>query len=180
MDYKNYYFNYIDSISFLLKEINPELISKSVDLIKKKIKNNNKIYIVGNGGSASIASHISVDFTKVAKIKSLTFNNSNFITCFANDYGYENWVKEAIKAHCMNDDLLILISSSGKSPNIINAAKYCKKNDIDLITLSGFAKDNKLSKLGKVNFYINSNDYNYVEMAHHIILVCIVDFFKKN
>ncbi|PPR45597.1 MAG: Phosphoheptose isomerase, partial [Alphaproteobacteria bacterium MarineAlpha5_Bin7] len=95
MDYKNYYFNYIDSISFLLKEINPELISKSVDLIKKKIKNNNKIYIVGNGGSASIASHISVDFTKVAKIKSLTFNNSNFITCFANDYGYENWVKEA-------------------------------------------------------------------------------------
>ena len=179
MDYKNYYFNYIDSISFLLKEINPELISKSVDLIKKKIKNNNKIYIVGNGGSASIASHISVDFTKVAKIKSLTFNNSNFITCFANDYGYENWVKEAIKVHCMNDDLLILISSSGKSLNIINAAKYCKNNNIDLITLSGFANNNELSKLGKINFYINSNDYNYVEMAHHIILVCIVDFFKK-
>jgi len=180
MDYKNYYFNYIDSISFLLKEINPELISKSVDLIKKKIKNNNKIYIVGNGGSASIASHISVDFTKVAKIKSLTFNNSNFITCFANDYGYENWVKEAIKVHCMNDDLLILISSSGKSLNIINAAKYCKNNNIDLITLSGFANNNELSKLGKVNFYINSNDYNYVEMAHHIILVSLVDIFKND
>ena len=179
MDYKKYFINYIDSISFLLKEINPDLISESVDLIKK-IKNNNKIYIVGNGGSASIASHVSVDFTKVAKIKSLTFNNANFITCFANDYGYENWVKEAIKSHCLNQDLLILISSSGKSANIINAAKYCKDNDIDLITLSGFDRNNELSKLGKVNFYINSNDYNYVEMAHHIILVSLVDIFKND
>ncbi len=180
MNYKKYYTNYIDSISSLLKEIDSELIELSIDLIKKKIKNNNKIYIVGNGGSASIASHVSVDFTKVAKIKSSTFNNSNFITCFANDYGYENWVTEAIKAHCLKDDILILISSSGKSSNIINAAHYCKNNNIDLITLSGFNQDNDLSKLGKVNFYVNSQNYNYVEMAHHIILVSIVDFFKKN
>ena len=92
----------------------------------------------------------------------------------------ENWVKEAIKSHCLNQDLLILISSSGKSANIINAAKYCKDNDIDLITLSGFDRNNELSKLGKVNFYINSNDYNYVEMAHHIILVSLVDIFKND
>ena len=71
--------------------------------IKKKIKTNNTTYIAGNGGSASIASHVSVDFIKVAKVKSSTFNNSNLITCFANDYGYENWVKEAIKSYCLKD-----------------------------------------------------------------------------
>ena len=79
----------------------------------------NTIYIVGNGGSASIASHVSVDFAKVARIKSATFNNANLITCFANDYGYENWVTEAIKAYLNKNDMVILISSSG------NSKKYC-------------------------------------------------------
>ena len=96
-----------------------------------------------------------MDFVKVAKVKSSTFNNSNLITCFANDYGHENWIKEAIKAYCFNNDLLILISSSGKSLNILNAAKYCKDSNIDLITLSGFNRDNELSKLGKVNFHVD-------------------------
>ena len=151
-------------------------------MIKKKIKTNNTTYIVGNGGSASIASHVSVDFIKVAKVKSLTFNNSNLITCFANDYKYENWVAEAIKAYCDNKDLIILISSSGTSKNIVNAAKYCQKKKMNLITLSGFNKNNPLSKLGLVNFYINSKNYNFIEMSHHIILLSIVDIFanKKN
>ena len=63
--------------------------------------------------------------------------------------------------------------------NIVNAAKYCKKNSVNLITFSGFKKNNPLSKLGKVNFYINSKIYNFVEMAHHIILVYLVDYFTK-
>ena len=142
MKYNSFYKNYSKSISDLLNSIDTNLIDESVELIKKKIKTNNTVYIVGNGGSASIASHVSVDFIKVAKVKSLTFNNSNLITCYANDYGYENWVKEAIKAYCLIDDLVILISSSGTSPNILNAAKYCNDTNIDLITLSGFNRDN--------------------------------------
>ena len=179
MKYNTFYKNYSKSISDLLNSIDTNLIDQTVELIKKKIKTNNTIYIVGNGGSASIASHVSVDFIKVAKVKSSTFNNSNLITCFANDYGYENWVKEAIKAYCSVNDLIILISSSGTSPNIINAAKYCKDTNIDLITLSGFNGDNELRKLGKVNFYVDSKNYNYVEMSHHIILVSIVDIFAQ-
>ena len=179
MKYNTFYKNYSKSISELLNSIDTNLIDQTVELIKKKIKTNNTIYIVGNGGSASIASHVSVDFIKVAKVKSSTFNNSNLITCFANDYGYENWVKEAIKAYCSVNDLIILISSSGTSPNIINAAKYCKDTNIDLITLSGFNGDNELRKLGKVNFYVDSKNYNYVEMSHHIILVSIVDIFAQ-
>ena len=180
MKSNNFFKNYSKSISDLLNLVDTKLIDQSVELIKKKIKTNNTVYIAGNGGSASIASHVSVDFVKVAKVKSSTFNNSNLITCFANDYGHDNWIKEAIKSYCFNNDLLILISSSGKSLNILNAAKYCKDSNIDLITLSGFNIDNELSKLGKVNFHVDSKNYNHIEMTHHIILLGIVDIFANN
>ena len=179
MDYNNYFKNYVNSISHLLAEVDTNLINQSVELIKKRTSSNSTLFLIGNGGSSSISSHVSVDFAKSAKIKSLTFNNANLITCFANDFGYENWAKEAIKTFCTIDDILILISSSGKSKNIINAAKYCSTNKINLITLSGFSKDNELSKLGNVNFFVSSNNYNYIEITHLIILVSIVDIFAK-
>ena len=177
MNYQNYFKNYNKSIYDLLNTVDSSDIEQSINLIRSCIEQKGKIYITGNGGSASIASHVSVDFAKVARISSATFNNSNLITCFANDYGYENWVTEAIKAYSSKNDLQILISSSGKSENIINAANYCKNNNINLITLSGFEKNNPLSKLGNINFYIDSNNYNHVEMSHHIILVALVDLF---
>lgn len=180
MKYNEYFRNYSTSIFKLLEEVDTDLIDESINLIKKTKISKNKVYIVGNGGSASIASHVSVDFIKVAKIPSSTFNNSNLITCFGNDFGYENWVKEAIKSYTDKNDLIILISSSGKSQNILNAANYCKENSINLITLSGFSKENPLSKLGNINFYVKSNIYNYIEMAHHIILLSIVDIFSNN
>ncbi len=176
----NKFNQYRDSINTILSNISDYQLNQSVKIIKKSIKKNGKVYVVGNGGSSSIASHVSVDLAKVANIPSSTFNNANLITCFANDYGYENWVTEAIKAYMQPKDMIIFISSSGASKNIVNAAKHCKKNSIDSITFSGFKKNNPLSKLGKVNFYINSNQYNFVEMAHHIILVYLVDVFAKN
>jgi len=179
MDYKSFFSHYTDSISELLKNVDTNLINASVNLIANTIKNKNKIYIVGNGGSSSIASHVSVDFTKVAKINCSTFNNANLITCFANDYKYENWVVEAIKAYSLEQDLFILISSSGTSKNIVNAAQYCKQKKINLITLSGFKKNNPLSQSGNINFHVESEEYNYIEMTHHIILLSIVDIFTK-
>ena len=142
MDYSKYFKNYTKSINDILEKVDSNLIEKSVKIINKNIKQNKRIFIIGNGGSASIASHVSVDFAKVARVRSSTFNNSNLITCFANDYKYENWVTEAIKAYCDDKDLIILISSSGTSKNIINAAKYCQKKKMNLITLSGFNKNN--------------------------------------
>ena len=179
MDYKSFFSHYTDSISELLKNVDTNLINASVNLIANTKKNKNKIYIVGNGGSSSIASHVSVDFTKVAKINCSTFNNANLITCFANDYKYENWVVEAIKAYSLEQDLFILISSSGTSKNIVNAAQYCKQKKINLITLSGFKKINPLSQSGNINFHVESEEYNYIEMTHHIILLSIVDIFTK-
>ncbi len=179
MNYSSYFKDYIKNIYDLNSVIDVNLLDQTVNLIKETINNNSKVYIVGNGGSSSIASHVSVDFAKVAGVKSSTFNNSNLITCFANDYSYEHWVVEAIKAYTNNKDLIILISSSGTSKNIVNAAQYCKDNKINLITFSGFDEKNPLAKLGNVNFHIKSNEYNYIEMCHHIILVAIVDIFVK-
>ena len=130
----------------------------------------------------SIRKKVEIEKSKTRKInKNMnTFNNTNLITCFANDYGYENWVKESIKANCNLKDLIILISSSGSSKNIVNAGNYCKENNINLITCSGCNQGNPLSKLGNINFYVKSKDYNFIEMTHHIILVSIVDIFAKN
>ena len=180
MKFEKYFKNYNQSIYDLLIDLDTSLIDRSVKLILKCKRNNGKVFIVGNGGSSSIASHVSVDFAKVANVPSNTFNNANLITCFANDYGHENWIKEAIKAYTQKNDILILISSSGNSKNIINAAKYCNENNIPLITFSGFDKENNLAKLGNINIHINSKNYNYIEMSHHIILVSIVDIFKEN
>ena len=179
MNYNDYFQDYSESLKKLLDEVDSNLIEKSTKLISLAKENGKKTYIVGNGGSSSIASHVSVDFAKVARVPSSTFNNSNLITCFANDYNYENWVTEAIKAYCEKDSLMILISSSGTSKNIVNAAHHCNKHNISLITLSGFENDNPLSQLGNINFHVKSNNYNFIEMTHHIILVSIVDIFAK-
>jgi D-sedoheptulose 7-phosphate isomerase len=180
MKFDKYFKDYNKSIFELLDNFDSSLIDTSVTLINECTKKKGKVYIVGNGGSSSMASHVSVDFAKAAKVPSATFNNSNLITCFANDYGYENWVSEAIKAYLNSNDMIILISSSGTSKNIVNAANYCKSKNIPLITLSGFNKNNPLSKTGNVNIHIESENYNYIEMSHHIILVAIVDIFVKS
>ena len=180
MKFEKYFKDYNKSIFDLLDNFDSSLIDTSVTLINECAKKKGKVYIVGNGGSSSMASHVSVDFAKAANVPSATFNNSNLITCFANDYSYENWVSEAIKAYLNSNDMIILISSSGASKNIVNAANYCKSKNIPLITFSGFNKNNPLSKTGNVNIHIESENYNYIEMSHHIILVSIVDIFVKS
>ena len=179
MKFDKFFKQYNQSIYDLLNNVDTNLIEHSVSLINNCYNNGGKVYIVGNGGSSSIASHVSVDLAKVANIPSNTFNNSNLITCFANDYGHDNWVTEAIKAYMQKNDMIILISSSGTSLNIVNAAKYCKEKNISLITLSGFSNNNPLSKLGNINIHVQSESYNFIEMSHHIILVSIVDIFAQ-
>ena len=114
--------------------------------------------------------------TKNAKYRTVNFNESNLITCFANDYGYENWMKEALNFYYDKGDVVILVSSSGNSKNIVNAAKWCNQMKAKLISLSGHKKNalNKLNKKG-ISFWVNSMSYNYVETCHLFILLCLVD-----
>ena len=134
-----------------------------------------KVILAGNGGSAAIASHVAVDLTKVAGVRAVNFNESNLITCLANDYGYEHWIEKAIEFYSDPGDLIILVSSSGKSANMINGAVKAKQMNLSLITFTGFTADNPLRKLGDLNFWADSKAYNVVEMTHHVWLLALVD-----
>ena len=109
-----------------------------------------------NGGSDSIASHFSVDLTKNAKVRCFNFNESDLITCFSNDYGYEKWVEKAVNFYGDKGDVLIIISASGKSKNMIYGCETARaKKFSNIITFTGIDKNNPVSKLGDVNFWIN-------------------------
>ena len=177
MNFFEKYFNQI-SKKLLLEDKNK--FTQLVDELKKTKKAKKKVILYGNGGSAAMASHLSVDLTKACKIRAVNFNEADLLTCFSNDYGYENWVKEAINSYADKNDLVICISSSGTSKNIINGAIKAQKMGCRVITFSGFKKTNPLKKIGKINFWIDSTNYNIIEMTHHIWLLSAVDKIAKS
>lgn len=155
--------------------LNSELINKqifeSVDLVKKS----KRIFFIGNGGSNSICSHMMEDYAKIANYPTFAFSDAALITCFANDYGFENAMAEWLKIHFTDGDLLVAISSSGNSPNINNAVDFVKGVNGKIITLSGFNKSNKLFGKGLINFWLDSSSYGIVECYHQTILHIILD-----
>tara|TARA_B100000035_G_scaffold315159_1_gene334173 strand:- start:2715 stop:3287 length:573 start_codon:yes stop_codon:yes gene_type:complete len=148
-----------------------DLKNKIIDIKRKK----RKVYIFGNGGSASTANHITVDLTKNAKIKSISASNDNLISCFSNDYSFDDWMTKYADYFIEKGDLVILLSVSGNSKNIVNLAKYCKKKKILFYSLTGLKKNNKLNNLSKYKIWINSKSYNQVEVIHFMILAIVVD-----
>ena len=183
MSDKDFVKKYLNDFSALSKpsDLIIEQIGNAKNILVQAKKNNAKIMIFGNGGSAAIASHVSVDLTKNANIRSVNFNEADLITCFSNDYGYERWIEKAIDFYAESKDVLILISSSGKSPNMINACKAARNKKISkIITFTGHNKDNQLSKLGNINLWIDSKAYNFVENTHQIWLLTIVDLIIGN
>jgi len=172
----NFFEDYFKSINEIVNETESIRLAQIADLIISGSKANKKVILVGNGGSAAMASHVAVDFTKAAKIRAVNFNEADLITCFANDYGYDQWVVEALKAYADAGDIVIFISSSGKSANIINGAIYAKVAGLKSVSLSGFDSNNSLRNLGDIELWANSKNYNFVEMTHHIWLLSIVDY----
>ena len=99
MNLENYTKHYFKKKSFLIESLNLKIFKNFLKELKKIKKNKKKIVILGNGGSAAIASHVSVDLTKQCGIRAINFNEADLITCFANDYGHDNWMKEALKKY---------------------------------------------------------------------------------
>jgi len=176
---KSYIQKYFKKIGFHLNNLNEKDFFALVKLTKQTSRKKKKIILVGNGGSAAMSSHVSVDLTKQCGIRAINFNEADLITCFGNDYGYENWIKEALNKYYDKGDLVILISSSGNSRNHIEAAQFCKKKKIKLVTFTGFNGKNKLSKFGILNFFLNSKNFNQIEMVHHIWLLLLCDYITK-
>jgi len=133
------------------------------------------VYVIGNGGSAGIASHMAIDLLNMAKIKAHTLYDLSSVTCIANDYGYENVFSKPLDIFLNEGDVLIAISSSGTSSNILNAVNEAQKKGVYILTLSGFSSDNPLRKFGMQNIWLDSHDYGVVEIGHAFILHNIAD-----
>ncbi|HCV22507.1 MAG TPA: phosphoheptose isomerase [Candidatus Latescibacteria bacterium] len=159
-----------------LKDADTSDLVAAADLIRGIGDSDGKVIVVGNGGSAAIASHLTVDLTKAAGIRAVNFNEPSLLTCFANDYGYEHWVAKALEFYADPGDLAVLISSSGASQNIVNGAEQARTMGLTVISLSGFSPENPLRQLGDLNLFAASDSYNIVEMTHHVWLLAIVDY----
>jgi len=149
-------------------------IEGAISLIRENI-GGHKIMFIGNGGSAAISSHMSTDFWKNGGMRAIAFNDSSVLTCIGNDYGYKHVFEKPIEMFADNGDILIAISSSGRSENILLGVGAALAKGCKVITLSGFDGDNPLSSLGDFNFYVPSNAYGPVEVLHHSICHCILD-----
>jgi D-sedoheptulose 7-phosphate isomerase len=145
-------------------------VSAACDRLVEARAGGRKVYLVGNGGSAGVASHAATDFFNAAKLRALTLHESSMMTCMANDFGYENAFARMLSQLVEPGDLVVTISSSGKSMNIRNAARQAAKSGGQVITLSGFAGDNPLRSMGGINFWLDSTDYGMVEIGHQFIL----------
>ncbi len=171
----DFFQNYVQRMSEKISCVNVTLLDKATNLILEAHQKGGKVILAGNGGSAAMASHVSVDLTKNTRVRAVNFNEADLITCFANDFGYEHWVERAIEFYAQDHDIVILISSSGQSKNMINAAFKTKDLGLSLITFSGFLNNNPLRKMGDINFWVDDHTYNIVEMTHHVWLLAIAD-----
>jgi D-sedoheptulose 7-phosphate isomerase len=155
------------------------LFAKEMFIATQKM--NKKILVIGNGGSAAIASHVSVDLTKSAGIRAINFNEADLLTCFSNDFGYDHAYAKAIEYYGDKDDVLIAISSSGKSANILNAVEQARKTNFKcVITFSGMNTENPLFNSGDINFWVDSRAYNIIENTHQIWMLSLVDLIIGN
>jgi D-sedoheptulose 7-phosphate isomerase len=134
-----------------------------------------KLMFIGNGGSASIASHMAVDFTKNGAMRAVAFNDPMVLTCLSNDLGYENVFSFQIERYAVRQDLLFAISSSGRSANILNGAAAARQRGARVVTMTGFDEGNPLRARGDLNFYVPASEYGFVELLHTGLCHCILD-----
>ncbi len=152
-----------------------EALGRAKAALEDVRRRDRKVLLAGNGASASIASHFAVDFTKQAGIRSVAFNDAALITAYGNDYGYEHWVASAFGHHGAEGDAAVLISTSGRSLNMVNAADVCRDRGIRILTFTGFAVTNPLKKRGDINLWVDSHAYNVVEAVHGLWLGLLCD-----
>ena len=155
-----------------------KLDQNKLNQLKQIIEDFQDIIILGNGGSNAISCHLAEDYTKALNKKAICFGDSARLSCYANDYGWENAYTKFVEHFFTPKTLVILISSSGNSKNIINVAEHCVNNGISIITLSGFNENNQLKtnyeSNSKLHFWINSQDYGIVECLHELILHSVI------
>lgn len=156
-----------------------EAIQKMVELFSEIKREGKRVFFIGNGGSAAIASHMTADFMKNGGMKTYSLYDSSVTTCMGNDYGYEYIFSRPLEFLGNEGDLLVAISSSGNSQNIVNAIQAAQKKKMKVITLSGFQKENRIISMGIYNIHVPVNHYGMVESIHNLVLQQIVDMILE-
>lgn len=156
-----------------------EGMNRAATLVHRQRKQNRKVIFIGNGGSASVASHQAVDYWRNGNIPAIAFNDSASLTCISNDFGYEQVFSKPISIFAQSGDLLFAISSSGESANILAGVRQALQMDCQVITLSAFQPNNPLRQLGHLNFYVPTMAYGFAEIMHLCICHCIIDGLVK-
>jgi D-sedoheptulose 7-phosphate isomerase len=152
----------------------------ALDLIRSTKTSGCKAMVIGNGGSAAIASHLQNDLCKSVGLQTLVFTEQPLLTALANDDGYQSAYQSLVKLWAGAGDLLIAISSSGRSENILRSVRSARETGCRIITLSAFAPDNPLRQTGDVNFYVPSTEYGPVEFVHAALAQYLTDMLKIN
>jgi D-sedoheptulose 7-phosphate isomerase len=152
--------------------------SENIATLKNLLSGRDRIYLIGNGGSNAICSHIAQDYTKALGYRAECFSDGSRLTCYINDYGRDEAYAKYLEHFATQKSLVILISSSGNSSNILSAAEWCVQSDVPFVILSGFDEQNSLRKMyspyAKLEFYVKSSDYGIVENLHSIFLHSVI------
>lgn len=183
-DYYKHLEDLMKSIKFISKERNNIDFYDGIEIVSNLILSQadcgRKLMFIGNGASASMSSHMSTDFWKTCGIRAVAFNDSSLLTCLGNDYGYEYIFEKSVEMFADRGDVLVAISSSGKSENILRGVNSAKSKECTVITLSGFKDDNPLYSVGDFNFYVPAQEYGPVEVIHHSICHCILNAISNH
>ncbi len=153
---------------------------KTIELLREHTTQGGKLMFIGNGGSAAIASHFALDYWHAGGMRSMAFNDGPQLTCLSNDHGYEQVFAMPVRMFAEPGDVLVAISSSGNSINILNGVTAAREKECAVVTLSGFGADNRLRRWGDINFFVPARHYGYVELGHGTILHCLLDTGKTS
>ena len=135
------------------------------------------LFLAGNGASAAMASHMALDFAKNGRIRAMAFNDTASLTALGNDLGYHHVFDQPVRWYGRSGDMLAVISSSGSSPNLLNAIEVARELGLQIITFTGLNSDNPCRSLGDLNFYIDAKSYGLVECSHQVLLHTWLDQF---
>jgi D-sedoheptulose 7-phosphate isomerase len=152
-----------------------EAVDSVVDSIVSVKDSSAKVLLIGNGGSAAIVSHMQNDLCKTVGVRAMVFTEGPLLTATANDDGYHAVFQRPVELWADAHDLLIAVSSSGESENIVKAAAAAKAKGCRVVTMTGFNAANRLRQLGHLNVYVPACTYGYVETAHALIAHCVTD-----
>lgn len=150
-------------------------ISLLIDRFIWHKRHGKQLFFIGNGGSSAIASHMTADFMKNGGMNTYSLYDNAVSTCMGNDYGYEYIFSKPLQFLMHEDDLLVAISSSGNSQNIVNAIDVAREKKAAVVTFTGFKPDNRVKMMGDINVYVPCEKYGVVESIHNLILQQIVD-----